>query len=277
MNLWSIILICLNSWKGGVGTLYQRILSEYQRIDNQIQSIRKEISKLPSGKLICCNHNNHSKWYHSDGHYKSYIPKNERSYAEQLAKKKYLNLLLGDLENEKISLEFYLRHHNPTDKSLELLTEPSEYQKLLAPSFQPLEQELNEWMHADYERNTYHEENLIFKSSSGNILRSKSEMMIDILLHIHNIPFRYESALYIDENPIFPDFTVRHPKSGQYYYWEHFGLMDNLTYAKNACSKIYTYTSHGIIPGVQLITTYETQDTPLGAEVIEKIIEHYFL
>lgn len=232
---------------------------------------------MPPGKLICCNHNNHTKWYRSDGHHKFYIPKSERNFAEQLAKKKYLNVLLEDLENEKMSLEFYLRHHNPTGKSLELLTKPSEYQKLLTPSFQPLEQELKEWMHADYEHNTYHEENLIFKSSSGNILRSKSEMMIDILLHIHNIPFRYESALYFDEHPIFPDFTIRHPKNGQYYYWEHFGLMDNPVYAKNACSKIFTYTSNGIIPGAQLITTYETQEYPLGTEAIEKIIEHYFL
>lgn len=180
------------------------------------------------------------------------------------------------MENERNALGFYLRHHSPTGKSELLLTKPSEYEKLLNPFFVPLSKELSDWMHAPYERNMLHQESLLYKASSGNMVRSKSEMLIDMCLHTHNIPFRYECALQLGDSTLYPDFTLRHPHTGQYFYWEHFGMMDNLTYAENACSKLRLYSSYGIIPSIQLITTYETKECPLSTELIEKIIEYYF-
>lgn len=250
---------------------------EHLRISSQIKEIQNQLSTLPPGKLICCNTKSSCKWYHSDSHNKSYLPKSNHSLAEQLAIKKYLLLLLEDLENEKKAIEFYLRHHSPSKKSELLLTTPSEYQKLLKPYFTPIQDELSDWMHSPYDKNPTHAENLKYRSSSGNLVRSKSEMMIDMFLHVHNIPFRYESALQLDHTIIYPDFTIRHPKTGDFYYWEHFGLMDNSSYAQNASLKLRTYISNGIIPDIQLITTYETQAHPLSTEAIEKLVDYYFL
>lgn len=101
--------------------------------------------------------------------------------------------------------------------------------------------------------------------------------MIDMLLHTNKIPFRYECALQLGELTIYPDFTIRHPKTGQIYYWEHFGMMDHPAYSINVASKLDLYISHGIIPSIHLITTYETKDNPLSFEVISKLISHYFL
>ncbi len=232
---------------------------------------------FPPGKLICCHNKNHCKWYHSDSHSKSYISKKDKPLAEKLAIKKYLSLYLEDLQNEKKAIEFYLRHHSHSGKAEQLLTNTSEYQHLLAPHFSPLSKELSDWMQKSYEHNPLHPEHLNIKSSSGNLVRSKSEMIIDMFLHLNKIPFRYECALYLNETTIYPDFTIRHPQTGTFYYWEHFGMMDDPTYAKKAYSKLQLYTSHGIIPSIQLITTYETKEHPLSTEVIEKLIEHYFL
>ena len=232
---------------------------------------------MPPGKLICCHHKNHCKWYHRTDKNKSYISKKDKSLAEKLAIKKYLSLHLEDLENERRAIEFYLRQQSPSGKAEELLTNTSEYQNLLAPYFTPLSKELSDWMHTPYEKNLLHPENLNTKSSSGNLVRSKSEMMIDTLLYLNKIPFRYECALHLNDTIIYPDFTIRHPKTGEFYYWEHFGLMDDSAYAQKACSKLRFYISHGIIPSIQLITTYETREHPLSTEIIEKIIERYFL
>lgn len=191
--------------------------------------------------------------------------------------KKYLSLCLEELEKEKRAIQFYLKHHDSDCKSEQLLTQSSEYQKLLSPYFTPLSEGLTEWMNSPYEQNTSYSEHLTNKGFSGNFLRSKSETIIDMILHMHRIPFRYECALHLGESTIFPDFTIRHPKTGDFYYWEHFGLMDDPSYANNAFSKLQLYNSHGITPSVQLITTYETKEHPLSAEVVEKIVEHYFL
>ncbi len=256
--------------------LYQHILSEHQKVTERIQSLKSQLNTLPPGKLICCSHGRYVKWYQSDSHQKSYIPKTNRALAEQLAKKKYLALLLKDLENEKRALESYVKYHSHISKADQLLTEPSECQKLLTPFFSPSSQQLSDWMNAPYERNQQHPENLIHKTISGNMVRSKSELLIDVCLRTHNIPFRYECALHIDDTTVYPDFTLLHPLTHQILYWEHFGMMDNPTYANHAASKIKLYASCGIIPGIHLITTYETRDFPLNTDAIEKLIEYYF-
>lgn len=250
---------------------------EHDMLDKQINSIKEQLKLLPSGKLVCSQNGEYQKWYQSDGHKKVYIPKANKQLAEQLATKKYLSLLLEDLESEKKAIHFYLRHNSSHRKSEKLLTGDSEIKKLLTPYFLPVSEELSTWSKTEYKTNPNYPEQLVHKGSSGIFVRSKSESMIDMILYIHKIPFRYECALTLGEATIFPDFTIRHPKTGKFFYWEHFGLMDNPTYSKNAYAKLQLYTNHGIIPSVQLITTYETKEYPLTVETIEKIVENYFL
>lgn len=257
--------------------LYERMLSEHTRLTTQITALKEQLKALPPGKLICAKNGTNYKWYQNNGSGKIYIPKKDRTFAQQLALRKYLTLTLNDLENEQKAIQFYLNHHLPSHKAEKLLASSSEFQALLSPHFTPLSQELSEWQNAPYVHNTSYPEQLIHKSISGRLLRSKSEAMIDMFLYENKIPYRYESALQLGDTTLFPDFTIRHPQTGVLFYWEHFGLMDNPAYSRNAYSKMQLYNSHGIIPSIHLITTYETQMHPLSMEVIEKIVEHYFL
>lgn len=253
------------------------MLAEQKRLKKQIESIHSLMDSLPDGKIFCTRNGTHYKWYHSDGHNHTYIPKKNRKLAEQLATKKYFSSLLADLEHELKAVTLYLRHHNSQPSKAEyMLTKMPDYQELLSPHFKPLSHDLHDWMTSPYERNTKYPEQLIHKTASGNLVRSKSESLIDMMLHVNRIPFRYECALPLGETILYPDFTIRHPYTGQTYYWEHFGLMDDPVYSKNACAKLQLYTSHNIIPTIQLITTYETKDTPLNAEKIEHIVKEYF-
>lgn len=263
--------------KGGIITNYERMLAEYKRLDNQIKLIQTQINHLPEGKLICSRTENRYKWFCSDSHTKTYIPKSDRKFAEKLAMKKYLTLRLEELEKEKTAIQFYLRHHHTADKKSEqLLTEHSEYQRLLSPYFKPISQELREWMGEPYEQNPAYPDQLLHKGCTGKMLRSKSEVLIEMQLHKNRIPYRYEAKLFLKDSIVYPDFTIRHPENGKEYYWEHFGMMDNPAYAKKACEKLEKYALSGIIPSVNLITTYETKDHPLTADAIEEVVEQYF-
>lgn len=243
----------------------------------QLNNIQKQISQLPEGKLICSRNEKRYKWYRSDGKEKTYIPKSNRALAEQLAIKKYLLLKKEEIAQKISAFDLYLLQYPQSMEKSEQLLMSSGYAELLAPFFTSLSEELSVWATAEYEHNSSYMDQLLHKTVSGNMVRSKSEAMIDMVLYSNRIPFRYECALSLEGITIFPDFTIRHPKTGQFFYWEHFGKMDNPAYYKNVYSKLQLYNSNGIVPSINLITTYETKDNPLSSEIIEKLVNHYFM
>ncbi len=232
---------------------------------------------MPQGKLICTRNQDRYKWYVSDGHSHTYLPKTQRTKAEQLAIKKYLTLQLQEATKEKDALEFYLRHHHDAPhRSHELLYENPAYRDLLSSYFKPQAEELRKWASSPYPPNPKFPEQLSIQTISGHFVRSKSEALIDMLLYVNKIPYRYECALQLGDVTIYPDFTLRHPETGVLIYWEHFGKMDDPGYRQKAFSKLQLYSAHGIIPSINLITTYETSEHPLGTHNVEQIITQYF-
>lgn len=251
------------------------MLIKSSELEKQIKEIRNQISKLPRGKLVCARNGTYYKWYRSTGKKNSYISKKNRYLAQQLAWKTYLTHLLEDKLKEKNAIQLYLNHYPNSPKTEKILMNP-EYRNLLETHFKPLEEELDRWVHETYEKNPKYPEHLVHQSCSGNYVRSKSECMIDTMLYTKRIPFRYECALELGGIVLYPDFTIRHPRTGKVYYWEHFGKMDLPDYAQNTFSKLQLYNAHGIIPSRRLITTYETKENPLSSNEIAKVIENYF-
>ena len=182
-------------------------------------------------------------------------------------------LELQDAIREKEALCCYLKHHDiHYGKAVHMLTEHPEYQKLLHSYFIPPNQNLQDWMNSPYEKSNNHPEQLIHNTGFGYAVRSKSELLIDYALHSHRILFRYEYALTLDGITFYPDFTILHPITGDLIYWEHFGLMDDPTYTRRNFSKLNTYVDNGIIPNINLITTYETKDEPLDTKQVNGMI-----
>jgi len=251
------------------------MLSELEQLEHRIVDVQERLKQLPKGNLICAKNGKYYKWYRFDGKVTSYISKSQRKLAEQLALKRYLKLLEKELLAEQKAVRSFLTHY-PHKRESQLLFEHEEYCALLKSFVRPLSQELLEWQEAAYDKSEKYPEQLMHKCGSGLVVRSKSEAMIATFLQMNRIPFRYECAFRLDRGIVYPDFTIRHPRTGETYYWEHFGLMDDLDYARKFCSKMQMYTMNGIIPSIQLITTYETKEHPLTVDVIEGTIQRYF-
>lgn len=64
-----------------------------------------------------------------------------------------------------------------------------------------------------------HPENLKNKIGKNEFVRSKSEAIIGKVLRMNYIPFRYECPIILNGVTIYPDFTIRHPKTGETYYF----------------------------------------------------------
>lgn len=214
--------------RGGI-FIYERMLKQSKENADKIHDLQTILEQFPEGDLVCAKNGNRYKWYQTDGTNPTYLSKQKRALAEQLAAKKYFSAMLKDLLAEQKAIQAYLkRYKEPTSQSL--LQHPG-YGDLLKPHFQILSEELSAWADEPYESNSNYPEQLIHKCPSDLLVRSKSESLIAMSLYAHKIPFRYECALCLRDSAfreitVYPDFTIRHPRDGKRYYWEHFGMMD---------------------------------------------------
>ena len=256
--------------------IYNKICKERDRLDKKMQEIQAQLSKLPRGNLTCAKNGKYIKWYVSRDGKQTYLSKKDLNLAKQLAVKKYLSYLFEETRHEKEALDRYIQYYEKkVSQKSQLMIQNSEYKELLSHYFTPLSEELNVWMNAPYEKSGKYPEHLIHKTNSDYCVRSKSEALIDMTLRKYKIPFRYEYALEIDGFTLYPDFTIRHPQTGETFYWEHFGMMDDMCYTRTAYNKLQIYASQGIIPFVNLIITFETKQDPLDIGTIEQAIENY--
>lgn len=251
--------------------------SRKQEILSSMKQIKSQLVNLPPGSIYCTHQGKYDKWYRTLNGKEIYIPKKDKKLAEQLALKKWLTAKLADLENELAGIHCYSKHFDPQSLSSDRILENPSFQKLLSPYFTPESEELAKWSREDYPQNPKYPEHLIHKSISGNMLRSKSEAIIDMLLYQNKLPYRYESPLTLGDITLYPDFTIRHPKTGEYFYYEHFGMMDDPVYIQKYMQKMNLYIQHQIIPSIQLITSYETADHPLTPDTVQNLLNMYFL
>ena len=256
--------------------LYPTIKHELQTVSAKIHKIQQQLLNFPSGNLLCLHNGKYIKWYRSEKGKRTIISKKNLTFAQQLAAKNYLSSILLDLIQEKKSLISYLTQYENFSPHVDQFLNNPIFSALLPQTIYSLSEELSRWMKEPFSQNTSYSEHLKFHSISGNILRSKSEVFIDQLLYRNSIPYRYECLLQIDDISFYPDFTIRHPKTGALVYWEHFGMMDNSSYAQKTFQKLALYTSHGYIPGVNMITTFESKDHPLDINYVETLVNHFF-
>ena len=255
---------------------YEKIKQEVQRVSRKINDTERQLAQFPEGHLSCLNNGPYTKWYHVLPGGRTYIPKKDRSFAEQLAHKQYFDAYLQDLKRERDALNAYLAHYQNPSLKTEALIENPQYTQLITNAGKLTKEESAEWANAPYDRNMAHPEHLRFKSASGNTVRSKSESFIDQALYLKKIPFRYEAALTLNDITLYPDFTIRHPSTGELWLWEHFGMMDSEPYIQKTLQKLRIYISNGYIPTINLITTYESQKHPLDMDTVMEVVQHYF-
>lgn len=218
--------------------LYHQMLREKEVLDKREKTILERLQTYPAGKLIYSQNGKHKKWYISCDGEKIYIPSNQKNTAVSMAEKKYYEVMLQDILQEKRAIQSYLDLCNKEQTG---------------------------------------EEQLIHPIFNGQKVRSKSEAIIATMLHVNKIPFHYEEALHLGKRVIYPDFTIRHPVTGQTYYWEHFGMMDNENYAQAAFQKMQLYNINGIMLSDTLLATYESEEVPLKSNIVENMIQQYFL
>ena len=133
------------------------------------------------------------------------------------------------------------------------------------------------WQEKPYPRMAPPEEEKGYRTDGGEYVRSKSELTIANMLFRSGVPYRYEEEIAVGSLTLRPDFTVLNVQAGRTFYWEHFGLMSDAEYSRNALRKIQAYEEAGIFPGEGLLVTFESEELPLNTALVQKTIQKYLL
>ena len=114
-----------------------------------------------------------------------------------------------------------------------------------------------------------HPEHLIHRTTTGDLVRSKSELVVAETLRKLPISFKYEEPLYsrADRTDFrIPDFTISY--EGDTWYWEHLGMLSIPSYTAAWERKKAWYEREGLID--QVITSEDGPDGSLDAQRIEQ-------
>lgn len=149
--------------------------------------------------------------------------------------------------------------------------------KLINPIEDTWENNLQKWFAAPYQGKEFQEGAPMILTENGERVRSKSEKILADYFYRQNILYKYEKPLYLKGyGTVYPDFTFLSSKTGKMrYIGKHEGMMDKQEYARNAVRKIELYQKNGIYPGERLILTFETEQSMLNQNILEKLVEKY--
>lgn len=118
-------------------------------------------------------------------------------------------------------------------------------------------------------------EHLIHRTTRGELVRSKSELVIANHLHARGLPYRYEAVV---EGSVVagrrrPDFSFV-DFAGDTIVWEHLGMLDRPDYRRSWEAKKAWYEANGWVDGHNLFTTADVAgglDSTRIAEVADQV------
>ncbi len=124
----------------------------------------------------------------------------------------------------------------------------------------------------------YHPENLQYVSSSGILVRSKSELLIADTYTALRIPFFYESRIYLkDGSFITSDFKAFSPSKGRWMYHEHAGMITLPEYRNRFYKKMEDYISVNLYPQHDVLFTFDNPDGTINMQLIQILIRQFML
>jgi ATP-dependent exoDNAse (exonuclease V) alpha subunit len=127
----------------------------------------------------------------------------------------------------------------------------------------------------------FYEDNLIHRTARGEMVRSKSEVIIADHLATKGVDYGYEQPLTINGVVKYPDFTIEDMESGLTFYWEHCGMLHVPSYRRRWEEKLDWYKANDILPyeegggskGTLIVTRDEANGSIDSAKITHLIAE----
>ena len=199
-----------------------------------------------------------------------------------MARKEYLQTALERLEGNIIALQEILGNFEDTstegilsglDPAIQKEIVFQKQKEYLLPDDPAEAKALLEWIREPYPKNPNYSQYLKHRTSTGELVRTKSEALIYEKLKEYKLAYRYENQLMAGNTAIYPDFTIRRT-DGKIFYWEHAGRCDLQSYRDDLIWKIRAYESIGIGQWDNLIISFDVEDGRIDMREVESQIKN---
>ena len=208
-----------------------------------------------------------------------YISLCNEPLLRELAHSKYVKKILPKLEANLKAANAFIYAHSGTEEDMLAGSFDPAVLKFCEDLYVPETTAVQNWLNSKGPEAPLYGGAPEIMTAGGIAVRSKSEAIIANMLYANDQVFLYEKALYLPSKnyAFFPDFTILRKKDLKEIYWEHFGMMDDPEYLNAALEKIAAYIQNGVIPGRDLICTFETRRKPLSSMEVEQYINAILL
>ena len=251
---------------------HKQVEQEIHELSEIKKKLQNQLADVPEGTLHVHKFEGgkYFQYYvYLDGQ-ERYLSTRDYKTMQALAQKTYNEKVLAIIESRLRSARRLLKAYKQNIKDVYLMM-PDARKKLITPIISTDEEFIRQW----YERhpgmaNPYPKNSGLY-TERGEEVRSKSEKILADLFSKHGIPYVYEPQMVLKGGKtIYPDFLLLNVNQRITYIYEHFGMMDNPEYAKNAIEKVNLYLENGYLYGKTLLYSMETSMIPINIRNIEK-------
>lgn len=246
---------------------------------NMSQEIELKLQDMPEGNLLVapCQNSERYRYYarkNKSDKQGEYLNKDQKSFRDILANKKYYEKLIKSINSEILKLE-KVEKLELVDSVIDTYTNLNYgIKSIIDPVNIDDKTYIEKWnqqayIGLDFDDNDKTE----YYSDKGERMRSKSEVLIANALAKHNVPYKYEMPVKRENGAyIYPDFCVLNIRKRKEIFWEHLGKMGDMEYVSRNLWKLNEYKKMGIVLGDNLICSFESFSNPIGTIDIERII-----
>ena len=271
------------TWRSTMHNFIELAKEEVPQLENALKKIDVFLNRAPEGCLKWQNKKGKTYYYHQymkDNKWvRRYIKKNELSLAKKLAQKHYYLSIRPILEKMLDETKRFTKKcsSNELEEIYDNLS--VERKSLVTPIQISVKEKVKQWQAEAYEKNLMYPENLRYETEQGDMVRSKSEVIIANILYRNrkDILYKYEKPLEVMENgrqkTIYPDFTILNKHTGKVTYWEHAGRMDDSHYANEFVKKMNTYIDNDLLLGTDVVVSFESLSNPLDIKVVKRLVK----
>lgn len=239
---------------------------------------KKGMKGLPKGTLYVKTNRGKEQYYFVDAKSKKrkYIKAKDVDFVYGLKKRRFMEETIKAIDKNIAAQKRFLSVYTPYDYASITDGIPIAY-RLENSSMDLNEENKVERINKGNQTLLHYDNEILHETTIGLKVRSKAEAIICEALVSNNVDFEYEKELILfkegNQITVRPDFSFENKITGERFYLEHLGMLNDGTYRRKNIEKLILYAENDIQIGRNLFITSDSMRGEIDVRAIMRTIE----